>query len=51
MLNFKIKNFITKSAQLVGNTKPTRFKGDIIYINPMKYKIIDEMQKIIVKKH
>lgn len=51
MLNFKIKNFITKKAELVENTKHTRFKGFYKLKNPMKCKIIDEMQKIIVKKH
>lgn len=51
MLNFKSKNYITKIAQLVVNMKPTCFKGVFKFKNPIKRKIIDEMQKIIVKKH
>ena len=51
MLNFNSKKFITKIAQLVVNMKHTLFYGDYKSKNPTKCKIIDEMQKIIVKKH
>jgi hypothetical protein len=51
MLNFIFKKYFTKNAQLVVNLKHARFKGVFKCKNPTKCKIIDEMQKIIVKKH
>mgnify|MGYP003441991282 CR=1 FL=1 len=51
MLNFKSENYFTKNSQLVVNMEHTDFRGCFKFRNPMKCKIIDEMQKIIVKKH
>ena len=51
MLNFKTEKNFTKNTQLVVNMKHTDFRGSFKIKNPTKCKIIDEMQKIIVKKH
>lgn len=51
MLNFETKKFITKIDTIVENVQHSVFRDALKDKKPMKCKIIDEMQKIIAKKH